>query len=113
MRFLNLPEPEPPSRSRVITTIAILQRLLDELPPSPPTRRGRRKDIEPTRWQRDPVIAAIKTLHPPDGIPTKRITNEVMRKQLNKLPQFQDKPIRSKETVRLARIEIEASPNQK
>jgi hypothetical protein len=70
-------------------------------------------DTESKRWQRDPVIAAIKTLHPPDGIPSKRITNEAMRKQLNKLPQFKDKPIRSKETVRLARIEIRARLSQK
>jgi hypothetical protein len=70
-------------------------------------------ETEGTRWQRDAAIAAIKTLHPPDGIPTKRTTNEAMRKQLNRLPQFQDKPIRSKETVRQARAEIEASRGQK
>jgi hypothetical protein len=70
-------------------------------------------ELEHTRWQLDAAIAGIKTLHPPDGIPTKRTTNEEMRKQLNRLPQFKDKPIRSKETVRQARVEIQAGLDQK
>jgi hypothetical protein len=108
MRILNLPEPEPPSRSRVITAIAILQRLLDELPPSPPTGRGRLKDIESTRGQREPAIVVMKRFYPPDGRRPRGVSIAALTKRINREPEFKDRNV-SEDTVRLADFDIKGA----
>jgi hypothetical protein len=77
------------------------------------TGAGPGEEVEGTGWQLEPAIAGIKELHPPDGTPKKRTTNKAMLKQLNKLPRFQEKPIKSEETVRQARLEIKKRLGQK
>jgi|SRR5262249_5069424 len=74
-------------------------------PVPPPEAERETAKAETTRWQREPVIAAIKKLYPPDGVRPKGISIAMLTKRINKEPEFQDRTV-SEDTVRLADIEI-------
>ena len=63
---------------------------------------------ESTRWQRDRTIAAIKTLHPPDGIRPKGVSIAALTNRINKLPEFKENQI-SEDTVGRALEDIKAA----
>jgi hypothetical protein len=65
-------------------------------------------EAEPTRWQRDRTIAAIKTLHPPDGIRPKGVSIAALTNRINKLPEFKENQI-SEDTVGRALEDIKAA----
>jgi hypothetical protein len=65
-------------------------------------------EVEPTRWQRDRTIEAIKTLHPPDGIRPKGVSIATLTNRINKLPEFKENQI-SEDTVGRALEDIKAA----
>ena len=67
---------------------------------------------EPTRWQRDRTIKAIKSLYPPDGIRPKGVSIAALTKRINKLPEFKGGEV-SEDTVRRAASEIKPKPPAK
>jgi hypothetical protein len=74
----------------------------------PKSRSEDAAETETTRWQREPVIATMKKLYPPDGIRSKGISIAVLTTRINREPEFQGKKV-SEDTVRLADIEIKAA----
>jgi hypothetical protein len=66
---------------------------------------------EPTRWQRDRVIVALKRLLPPDGLRPKGRSVQWVTDKLNELSEFKDNKV-SPDTVDRALKEIEASPKK-
>jgi hypothetical protein len=85
------PEPAPPSL---------------QVEPEPPLESELAK-AEPTRWQRDRTINAIKSLHPPNGIRPKSVSIAALTQRINKLPEFKGDEV-SEDTVRRADVEIKA-----
>jgi hypothetical protein len=74
----------------------------------PKSRSEDTAETETTRWQREPVIATMKKLYPPDGVRPKGISIAVLTTRINREPEFQGKKV-SEDTVRLADIEIKAA----
>ena len=66
---------------------------------------------EPTRWQRDRTIEAIKTLYPPDGIRPKGVSIAMLTNRINKLPEFKENQI-SEDTVGRALADIKVAPEK-
>jgi hypothetical protein len=76
-------------------------------PPEPELAKA-----EPTRWQRDRTINAIKSFYPPDGIRPKGVSIAALTKRINKLLEFKGGEV-SEDTVRLADIEIKEAKARK
>ena len=74
--------------------------------PQPPEPKP--TEVERTRWQRDDVIRAMKTLYPPDGIRPRGVSIAAVTKRIKTLPEFKEKQV-SEDTVRLADLEIKVA----
>jgi hypothetical protein len=80
-----------------------------QTPAEPPPMREEAARAEPTRYQRDRTIEAMKTLFPPDGIRPRGRDMSIRRvtEKINKLSEFSEGKV-SEDTVRLADKEIKA-----
>lgn len=103
---------EPPPEPAIAETGEILATVGQAPKPAPPTELpppdSELARAEPTRWQRDRTIEAIKALHPPDGIRPKGVSIATLTIRINKLPEFKENRV-SEDTVRLADMEIKAA----